>query len=208
MKKSLLCAAAVMLIAGAAVGMFAKGYVTRRESVITEAGILTPAKDEELAFSEDAGVTIADEEVPLAAGPGILDGGMADAVQESPYIRQIVNLVNEERTKAGLMPLEKSDGISLAAAVRAEELTSSFSHTRPDGSAYRTVLEQNGITYRSCGENVAYGYSTPEAVMDAWMDSDGHRANILNDGYTNIGVGYFKDNRGLGYWAQIFTTVR
>ena len=113
--------------------------------------------------------------------------------------------MNEERAKAGLAPLEKSDDVSLAASVRAKELTASFSHTRPDGSAYRTVLEQNGVSYRSCGENVAFGYRTPEAVMSAWMTSEGHKENILNEKYTNIGVGYFKDGSGQGYWAQIFT---
>lgn len=80
-------------------------------------------------------VQIPDDEVPLAAVP------------ESPYVRQVVNLVNEERVKAGLLPLEKTDDVSAAAAVRAQELVSSFSHTRPDGSAYRTVLEQQGIVF-------------------------------------------------------------
>lgn len=213
MKKSMLCAAAVMLIAGAAVGMFARGYTPKTGLTGENFSILTPAEDEqELSLAESV-VTIADDDVPLAAGPGIgTDLGIASEYtqpinQENPYIRQVIALVNEERAKAGLPPLEKSDDINLAAGLRAEEITSSFSHTRPDGSSYRTVLEQSGIAYRGCGENVAYGYSTPDAVMSAWMDSEGHRNNILNADYTNIGVGYVKDN-GLGYWAQIFTVRR
>ena len=206
MKRSVAYTTAVMLLTGTALGFWARSYTTGIYPSNQEAGILTPARDEAIVSLEESDIIISDERVPLAAGPGALGGDNAQPViQESPYIRQIVTLVNEERTKAGLMPLEKSDEVSSAAAVRAKELTFSFSHTRPDGSAYRTVLEQTGISYRSCGENVAYVYSTPEAVMSAWMTSEGHRDNILNEGYTNIGVGYFKDSSGLGYWAQIFT---
>lgn len=201
--------AVLMLLAGLSVGLVAKSGAGKQAGIIQVADILTAARDEQL---EDRETVILDEEVPLAPGPGILgaEGGAVagyapPVIQESPYVRQVVALVNEERTKAGLLPLEKSDEVSSAAAVRAQELPSSFSHTRPDGSAYRTVLEQIGIRYRSCGENVAYGYSTPEAVMSAWMGSEGHRDNILNEGYTNIGVGYFVDSSGLGYWTQIFT---
>lgn len=230
MRKSMLCAAALMLMAGAAVGMFARGYtagrVSEKEMVRMEAtglensereaaGILTPAKDEQLASSDGASMIIDDDAVPLAPGPGSVgvDTGVVTeylqpADQENPYIRQVVDLVNEERVKAGMTPLEKSDEISLAAGVRAGEIISAFSHTRPDGTSYRTALEQRGIAYRVCGENVAYGYSTPEAVMSAWMDSEGHKANILNQDYTSIGVGYVKDSRGLGYWTQLFTTKR
>lgn len=201
--------AVLMLLAGLSVGLVAKSGAGKQAGIIQVADILTAARDEQI---EDRETVILDEEVPLAPGPGILgaEGGAVagyapPVIQESPYVRQVVALVNEERTKAGLLPLEKSDEVSSAAAVRAQELPSSFSHTRPDGSAYRTVLEQIGIRYRSCGENVAYGYSTPEAVMSAWMGSEGHRDNILNEGYTNIGVGYFVDSSGLGYWTQIFT---
>lgn len=189
------------------------------------AGILTPAKDAQVDIAQESGneasvntepvVTIDDDHVPLAAEPGnvgidteLVTEYVQPVSQESPYILQVMALVNEERVKAGMTPLERSDEVSLAAGIRAEELTSSFFHTRPDGTSYRTALEQRGISYRGCGENVAYGYSTPEAVMSAWMDSGGHRENILNQDYTNIGVGYFKDNRGRGYWAQIFTTRR
>lgn len=212
MKKSLWCAAFLMITAGVALGISAGYYKGNLEKAEETYGILTPAWEEDGEQDSSCEMAqIADEEVPLAAGPGMAgsDTGIITeyaqpVVQESPYIRQVVSLVNEERMKAGLAPLEKSDDVTSAAAVRAKELTSSFSHTRPDGSAYRTVLEQSGISFRSCGENVAYGYRTPEAVMSAWMTSEGHRANILNEGYTDIGVGYFTDG-GRGYWVQVFT---
>ncbi len=212
-KKAIGCGAFMLLAAGMVLGTAVKFGGLHGRNIGEEASILTPVWEdaEELMQEGEVFVKIADDKVPLSAGPGMLGAEGADvseyaqpAVQESPYIRQVVRLVNEERAKEGLPPLEKADDISSAAAVRARELTASFSHTRPDGSAYRTVLEQNGICFRSCGENVAYGYATPEAVMSAWMTSEGHRANILNEGYTDIGVGYFTDG-GRGYWVQVFT---
>ena len=136
--------------------------------------------------------------MPLTPGPGTSEG------EENPYISQVVALVNEERAKAGAAPLEKSDQVCMAAAIRVNEITSSFSHTRPDGNAYKTVLKENGIEYRNCGENIAFGYRTPEEVVSAWMTSEGHRANILDEKYDAIGVGYRKDSGGQGYWVQVF----
>ena len=91
-----------------------------------------------------------------------------------------------------------------AANVRAQEIVNSFSHTRPDGSSFSTVLSQNGVSYRGSGENIAYGQRTAAEVMDGWMNSSGHRANILNGNYTNIGVGFYESN-GVKYWVQLFT---
>lgn len=121
------------------------------------------------------------------------------------YVNQVVALVNAERMKAGLSPLTQTADLSRAAAQRAEETSRSFSHTRPDGSSFSTVLSQNGISYRGSGENIAYGQRTPEQVMEGWMNSQGHRANILNSQYTAIGVGYYQDSNGTPYWTQLFT---
>lgn len=121
------------------------------------------------------------------------------------YVNQVVALVNAERAKAGLSPLTQTAELSGAAATRAEETSRSFSHTRPDGSSFSTVLSQNGISYRGSGENIAYGQRTPEQVMEGWMNSQGHRANILNSRYTAIGVGYYQDSNGTPYWTQLFT---
>lgn len=215
-KKAIGCGMLVLFVAGAAAMPLAKRGWGGRGIPGGQAGILTPAWEEGQGQLPEGGTWawIPGGEVPLAAGPGPSGpgGGLAEyaqpAVSESPYVRQVINLVNEERQKAGLPVLEKADDASAAAAVRARELVASFSHTRPDGSAYRTALEQSGASFRSCGENVAYGYRTPEAVMSAWMSSDGHRDNILNEKYTDIGVGYFTDGSGQGYWAQIFTAKK
>lgn len=88
--------------------------------------------------------------------------------------------------------------------IRAHELRDKFSHTRPDGSDFSSILKAAGITYRSVGENIAYGQNSPEAVMKGWMNSEGHRANILNRDFTSIGVGHYKDASGTDYWTQLF----
>ena len=123
---------------------------------------------------------------------------------EKSYVEQVVALVNIERAKAGLPALTMSEDLNRAAQIRAKEIVQSFSHTRPNGSSFSSVLKENGISYRGAGENIAWGQRTPEAVVNAWMNSAGHRANILNKNYTTIGVGYYLDGT-TPYWAQLFT---
>lgn len=124
---------------------------------------------------------------------------------ERSYAEQVVDLVNAERAKAGLNPLTLDKEIEGAALVRAKEIEISFAHTRPDGRSFSTALKDRGITFKSAGENIAWGQRSPEAVMDAWMNSDGHRANILNPRFTKIGVGYYQNTAGRNYWTQLFT---
>lgn len=121
------------------------------------------------------------------------------------YAEQVVALVNEERAKIGLSPVELDTEIASAALVRTKEIKTSFSHTRPDGRKFSTVLTDNGIRFRGAGENIAWGQRSPEQVMNAWMNSSGHRANILNAKYTKLGVGHFQDASGTNYWVQLFT---
>lgn len=124
---------------------------------------------------------------------------------EHAFIQQVVNLVNTERAKEGLAPLTIDTKVQAAAMVRAKECEISFSHTRPDGSNFATALKEQNVSYRSSGENIAYGQQTPEAVMSAWMNSSGHRANIMNPNFTTIGVGYYENANGTDYWCQLFT---
>lgn len=117
--------------------------------------------------------------------------------------RQVLDLVNEERCKAGVAPLRFSAELQSAAAIRAEELTRKYSHTRPDGTKFSTVLPDGKYTL---GENIAYGSSTAAKVVELWMNSPGHRANILRSDYTELGVGYmYNENSGQRhYWVQLF----
>ncbi len=121
------------------------------------------------------------------------------------YVLRVAELVNEERAKAGLQPLTLKENITNAAQIRAVETEQSFSHTRPDGRHFATALTEAGVSYRGAGENIAWGQKTPEQVMEGWMNSAGHRANILNEKYTSIGIGYYSSANGTNYWTQLFT---
>lgn len=123
----------------------------------------------------------------------------------SEYVNEVVRLVNQHRASYGLSALSSTDtALMKAADKRAQEQAVLFSHTRPNGSSWSTVLGEYGVSYRGAGENVAYGQSTPAQVVNAWMNSEGHRANILNANFSNIGVGVHYQN-GTYYWAQLFT---
>lgn len=122
----------------------------------------------------------------------------------SQYAAEVVRLVNVEREKAGLSDLTINDKAQAAAQIRAGELQQSFSHTRPNGTTPFTALTEAGASYQTAGENIAMGQKTPAEVVNAWMNSAGHRANILNDQFTSIGVGYTTDANGTAYWSQLF----
>lgn len=120
----------------------------------------------------------------------------------SGYASEVVKIVNSERAKQGLAPLTVRNDLAQYAQLRSTEIVSNFAHMRPDGaSPLDYVMDINGIF--TAGENIAYGQSSPEAVMNAWMNSPGHRANILNSNFTMIGVGCYEEN-GTLYWTQIF----
>ena len=136
-----------------------------------------------------------------------VDTGVMQAsitASEEAMADRVIELVNQERTSRGLQPLLKHDGLMVAAAARAKELSQRYSHTRPDGSECFTILWHLGIDYAYAGENIAMGQRTPEIVMNDWMNSSGHRANILNENYDCIGVGYTMVD-GYPYWVQLFT---
>ena len=122
----------------------------------------------------------------------------------SQFQQEVVNLVNEERAKAGLNALTVDMDVTAAAQARSKEQVTSFSHTRPDGTKCFTALAEQGVTYRSAGENIAFGQRTPKEVMNAWMNSEGHRANILSKNFTSIGVGLYESSNGTLYWTQMF----
>lgn len=134
--------------------------------------------------------------------PGTGSGSNTGA--SSSYVSQVVALVNEARAQNGLSALKLDSRVSAAALTRASEIKTSFAHTRPDGRSCFTALAEAGVSYRGAGENIAYGQATPQAVMSAWMNSAGHRANILSNKYTTIGVGYTVIG-GVPYWVQMFT---
>ncbi len=144
-------------------------------------------------------------EVPNPPTTETPDNDTSEDTNALSYAEQVVKLVNEERAKAGLPALTMNADITTAANVRAKEIRQQFSHTRPDGSSFSTALKEQGVSFRGSGENIAWGQKTPEQVMNGWMNSDGHRANILNKNFKNIGVGYYQDENGVNHWVQLFT---
>ena len=119
------------------------------------------------------------------------------------YAEQVLDLVNQERKQRNIPPLILSSKLMEAAAVRADEITKLFSHTRPNGEPCHSLIEDGAYTV---GENIAAGYATPEETVRQWMSSSGHRANILNEDYTELGVGYAYREKSeyRYYWVQLF----
>ena len=119
---------------------------------------------------------------------------------------QVVNLVNQQRSARGLGTLKSDSQLARLAQLKAEDMAKKgyFSHTSPTyGSAF-DMMKAAGYSYRTAGENIAKGQKTAETVMRGWMNSSGHRANILSTGYAKIGVGYALDASGTPHWVQIF----
>lgn len=119
------------------------------------------------------------------------------------YEQEVVRLVNAQRAQNGLKPLAENWELSRVARYKSADMASRryFSHESPTyGSPYQ-MMRNFGISFRSAGENIAYGQRTPAAVVGAWMNSSGHRANILSSSYTQIGVGYHEAGN---YWTQMF----
>lgn len=133
------------------------------------------------------------------------DDNTNDEITNNTYISQteqeVVNLVNQERQKAGLKPLQIDIKTSNVARLKAEDMKKKgyFSHTSPTYGSPFDMLKQFGVTYKTAGENIAKGQRTPQQVVDAWMNSEGHKRNILSQSFTHIGVG-----NSSNYWVQMF----
>lgn len=119
------------------------------------------------------------------------------------YEKEVVRLVNEIRAKNGLGELTYNWELSRVARYKSQDMKDNkyFSHTSPVYGSPFQMMQDFGLSYRSAGENIARGYTSPQAVVNAWMNSSGHRANILNASFTQIGVGYVADGN---YWTQMF----
>lgn len=134
----------------------------------------------------------------------LLSVGVAQADFES----EVIELVNIEREALNLHPLSYSEALTAAARRHSQDMgdRNYFDHTTPDGIKFYERIADAGYDYQTCGENIAAGYPTPAAVVDGWMNSDGHRANILDPDYCDIGVGYAAADASqfYHYWTQDF----
>lgn len=119
------------------------------------------------------------------------------------YEQEVIRLVNEIRKQNGLNALTYDWELARVARYKSQDMKDNnyFSHASPVYGSPFQMVKNFGISYRRAGENIAKGYATPQAVVNGWMNSSGHRANILNAGYTHIGVGYVA---GGNYWTQMF----
>lgn len=121
----------------------------------------------------------------------------------SAFEQEVLTLTNVEREKNGLAPLQLDVKLSEVAREKSNDMAKNgyFDHQSPTYGSPFDMMKQFGITYRTAGENIAMGQRTPAEVVDAWMNSEGHRANILNKDYTHIGIGYIENGN---YWTQQF----
>ena len=122
---------------------------------------------------------------------------------QSSAASEVVRLTNSARSQNGYAALVEDGALSEAAAVRAREIARSFSHTRPSGASFSSALSESGVSYLRAGENIASGQKSAFEVVNAWMNSPGHRANILNSSYSRIGSASVNID-GTLYWVQLF----
>ncbi len=144
-------------------------------------------------MDEGVGEIYIDDEAIALAGKATSSQAALDACTA------VFNLMNQQRVAQGLSALVWSDALTNAAQVRASEITRSFSHTRPDGSAFWTV--DSNVQY---GENLAKLYQSADSVYTAWMNSPTHAANIMDTGYKTVGIAICQTDNGSWYWAQEF----
>ena len=130
----------------------------------------------------------------------------ASSSSYSSFQNEVVRLVNVERAKNGLAALSSDSLLMKTATVKSQDMAKNnyFSHTSPTYGSPFDLMKQYGVSYRAAGENIAMGQTSPAQVMNGWMNSAGHRANILNSSFTKIGVGVAQNSAGQYYWTQHF----
>lgn len=125
----------------------------------------------------------------------------AEDAKTGDFAQQVAELVNQERAKAGLKPVQMDAALSKVALAKAQDMSANnyFDHNSPTYGSPFDMMKQYGIQYSTAGENIAMGQQSPQEVMQQWMNSEGHRQNIMNPAFTKIGVGFTN-----GYWVQEF----
>lgn len=194
---TLLCAATILF--GTAVGASAEGLT---HTVVKGDSLWKIAVKYEVGLSEIKSANPGIKN-PDRIYPGDIIVIPARDATVSSYEEEVIRLVNEHRRKNGLKALSADWQLSRVARYKSQDMKDKkyFSHTSPTYGTPFQMMKSFGISYKSAGENIAKGHKTPKAVVDGWMNSQGHRANILNPNFTHIGVGYVKDGN---YWTQMF----
>ena len=140
------------------------------------------------------------------SGTGDSDAQESGGETESSQALEILNLVNQERQKAGVPALTLSEKLTSIANTKAKDMADKnyFSHTSPTYGSPFDMLKLFGVSYTAAGENIAAGQKSAQEVMNSWMNSSGHKANILNKNYTQLGVGFTQGGQYGTEWVQLF----
>ena len=161
-----------------------------------------------LAVKYEVGTSEIIQANPQVSNPDLIYPGQVLTIPQvssavTSFESEVVRLVNEIRVQNGLKPLTANWELSRVARHKSQDMRDQgyFSHTSPTYGMPFQMIKSFGLSFRTAGENIAKGYATPQAVVNGWMNSSGHRANILNASYTQIGVGYVAQGH---YWTQMF----
>lgn len=197
--------------------LLAAAIISLQAFILINAGALAAAQSHKvvpgdtmwkIAVKYKVGLSEIIEANPQISNPELIYPGQiikipAKDTDVTSYEHEVVRLVNEIRVKNGLKTLTEDWELSRVARYKSQDMKDNnyFSHTSPVYGSPFEMMKSFGISYRRAAENIAKGQSTPQAVVNSWMNSSGHRANILNSSYTKIGVGYVKSGH---YWTQMF----
>lgn len=181
---------------------------TTTKPATTQPTTAEPTTESVPETSETATETTAEITTESTTSAPKLSSAAENAAAYSSEISQVLSLVNAHRASYGRAPLELDADMTLAACVRAREMAKAgnLSHTRPGGKSCFTVFKEVGIDCQTCGENIAYGQSTPQDVFSGWRSSPGHNRNMLDSDYKKIGIGVAADEQGRLYWVQLFAS--
>ena len=198
-----------------------KRYAKFAAAVLTASLLAAPAQAASLSHTVVSGDTmwklavqyqVGTSEIiqanPQISNPNLIYPGQILQIPQldstvSAYEAEVIRLVNSIRQQNGLKPLSANWELSRIARYKSQDMLDKgyFSHTSPTYGSPFQMITAFGLSYRTAGENIAKGYATPQAVVNGWMNSSGHRANILNASYQQIGVGYVAQGN---YWTQMF----
>jgi len=163
-----------------------------------------------IAVKYQVGLSEIIQQNPQIKNPALIYPGQKITIPNIDDVKaledEVIKLVNAERAKNGLGALKANWQLSRVARYKSQDMVNKgyFSHTSPTYGSPFNMMESFGLKFSAAGENIAYGQRTPQEVMNAWMNSPGHRSNILNPSYTEIGVGLAKTKNGVSYWTQMF----
>lgn len=164
---------------------------------------LNPTNSE---FAIDESLTVELENLALTDMPLSSDIEDLSLTESNPLIQEVLNIVNQERQRGGISPLRLHSRLNAAAQAHSNDMARNnfMGHTGSDGSSFVDRMKRHGYNFRRGAENVAAGQSSARDVMNSWMNSFGHRRNILNGNYRDIGIAYARGGRYGIYWTQVF----